>query len=150
MERPRFFAGQLLTESELNSEQAYVLAKNRLHNRYLHGWGVVCGLEVVCSSCDGWVHIREGYALDPCGNDIVVCRGRDFNVIEAINQCIDAKRSRYDDCPPWQDPNDDCKDDEEQWCITIEYDEVQTKSTMPLRQEGTSSCSSGRENQSFR
>lgn len=143
MERPRFFAGQLLTEAELNSEQAYVLAKNRLHNRYLHGWGVVCGLEVVCSSCDGWVHIREGYAIDPCGNDIIVCRGRDFNVIEAINQCLDAKRSRYDDCPPWQDPNADCKDDEEQWCITIEYDEVQTKSTMPLRQEGTSSCSSG-------
>ncbi|HEY0370958.1 MAG TPA: hypothetical protein VGD79_03100 [Thermoanaerobaculia bacterium] len=143
LERPRYFAGQLLTEAELNSEQAYVIAKNRLHNRYLHGWGVVCGLEVVCSSCDGWVHIREGYAIDPCGNDIIVCRGRDFNVIEAINKCLDAKRSRYDDCPPWQDPNADCKDDEEQWCITLEYDELQTKSTLPLRQEGTSSCNSG-------
>lgn len=143
LERPRYFAGQLLTEAELNSEQAYVVAKNRLHNRYLHGWGVVCGLEVVCSSCDGWVRVREGYALDPCGNDIIVCRERDFNVVEAINKCLDAKRSRYDDCPPWQDPNDDCRDEEEQWCITIEYEETQTKATMPLRQEGTSSCESG-------
>jgi hypothetical protein len=143
LERPRYFAGQLLTEAELNSEQAYVIAKNRLHNRYLHGWGVVCGLEVVCSSCDGWVKVREGYAIDPCGNDIIVCRARDFNVVEAINKCLDAKRSRYDDCPPWQDPNADCRDEEEQWCITIEYEETQTKATMPLRQEGTSSCESG-------
>ena len=28
-ERPRFFAGQLLTETELNSLENYVLAKNR-------------------------------------------------------------------------------------------------------------------------
>ncbi len=143
LERPRYFAGQLLTEAELNSEQAYVIAKNRLHNRYLHGWGVVCGLEVVCSNCDGWVRVREGYAIDPCGNDIIVCRERDFNVVEAINKCLDAKHSRDEECPPWQDPNADCKDDEEQWCVTIRYDEVQTKATMPLRQEGTSSCESG-------
>ncbi len=46
LERPRYFAGMLLTETELGSEQEYVRAKNRLHNRYLHGWGVVCGLQV--------------------------------------------------------------------------------------------------------
>ena len=73
----RFFAGQLLTESELNTEQAYVIAKNRLHNRYLHGWGVVCGLEVVCA-CEGFVHVKSGYAIDPCGNDIIVCKDTDF------------------------------------------------------------------------
>src|SRR4051794_11097185 len=91
LERPRYFAGQLLTEAELNSEQAYMLAKNRLHNRYLHGWGVVCGLAVVCSNCEGWVRINEGYALDPCGNDVIVCKARDFNLIEAIHKCIEAR-----------------------------------------------------------
>src|SRR5690242_1272175 len=50
--RPRFFAGQLLTEDDLNRLDDYVVAKNRLHNRYLVGWGVACGLEVVCSVCD--------------------------------------------------------------------------------------------------
>ena len=49
--RPRFFAGQLLTEEDLNRLDHYIVEKNKLHNRYLHGWGVVCGLEVVCHPC---------------------------------------------------------------------------------------------------
>ena len=49
--RPRFFAGQLLTEDDLNRLDHYIVAKNRLHNRYLIGWGVACGLEVVCNVC---------------------------------------------------------------------------------------------------
>jgi len=53
--RPRFFAGQLLTDEDLRRLDHYVVAKNRLHNRYLHGTGVVCGLEVVCSACDDTV-----------------------------------------------------------------------------------------------
>src|SRR5438105_2411390 len=72
--RPRFFAGQLITENDLNLLIHYLREKNKLHNRYLHGWGVVCGLEVVCSPCDGKVTVREGYAIDPCGEDIIVCR----------------------------------------------------------------------------
>ena len=75
--RPRFFAGQLLTDDDLNRLDYYIVEKNRLHNRYLVGTGVVCGLEVVCSICDpagnGTVVVRPGYALSPCGNDIVVC-----------------------------------------------------------------------------
>ena len=42
--RPRFFAGQVLTEDDLNRLENYVVAKGKLHNRYLHGPGVVCGL----------------------------------------------------------------------------------------------------------
>src|SRR5712672_3146475 len=65
LDRTRFFAGQLLTEADLNNDQSYWLAKSRLHNRYLHGWGVACGLQVVCGPCDGWVTIKTGYAIDP-------------------------------------------------------------------------------------
>src|SRR5687767_4224664 len=50
--RPRFFAGQLLTEDDLDSLTNYVVAKQRLHTRHLHGAGVVCGLEVVCHPCE--------------------------------------------------------------------------------------------------
>jgi len=134
LERPRFFAGQLLTEAELNSEQAYLLAKNRLHNKYLHGSGVVCGLEVVCHQCDGFVRVKSGYAIDPCGNDVIVCKDVDFNVIDAIQKCVDArKRSTNDDCPPWRDTQDTCVADEVHWCIALEYIENETRGVMPLQ-----------------
>ncbi len=71
--RPRFFAGQLLTEDDLQLITDYVAAKNRLHNRDFLGEGVVCGLEVLCHPCEsGEVRVRPGHALDCCGNDIVV------------------------------------------------------------------------------
>src|SRR5437868_8395308 len=70
--RPRFFAGQLLTDEDLNLLDHYIVEKGKLHNRYLQGWGVVCGLEVVCNPCNA-VTVRAGYALGPCGEDIVVC-----------------------------------------------------------------------------
>ena len=71
--RPLFFAGQLLTEEDLELLGEYVTAKNRLHNRSFLGEGVVCGLEVLCHPCgEGKVLVRPGYALDCCGNDIVV------------------------------------------------------------------------------
>ncbi|HEX5143946.1 MAG TPA: hypothetical protein VFW21_08765 [Mycobacterium sp.] len=71
--RPRFFAGQLLTEDDLGSLTGYLTAKNRLHNRYLFGAGVVCGLQVNCDPCGGGtVSVEPGYALDCCGNDLVL------------------------------------------------------------------------------
>src|SRR5688500_15059087 len=64
--RPRFFAGQLLTEEDLNRLDHYIVAKHRLHNRHLFGTGVVCGLEVVCATCtptgNATVIVRPGYA----------------------------------------------------------------------------------------
>ncbi len=97
--RPRFFAGQLLTEDDLNRLDHYIVAKNRLHNRYLVGWGVVCGLEVVCNVCgpgqlSGGVLVKPGYALSPCGNDIVLCKPEPVDVCGLINAC----RPPQDDC----------------------------------------------------
>lgn len=45
-ERVKYFYGQLLGVREFQSEQSYFREKHRLHNRYLHGYGVVCGLAV--------------------------------------------------------------------------------------------------------
>ena len=71
--RPRFFAGQLLTEDDLSLLVDYVAGKNRLHNRMLFGPGVVCGLTVSCDPCGGGtVVVHPGHALDCRGNDIVV------------------------------------------------------------------------------
>jgi len=140
LERPRFFAGQLLTETELNHAQSYALAKNRLHNRYLHGSGVVCGLQVTCHDCEGWVTVHPGYALDPCGNDVVVCEGHDFDLIEAIRACRQEKR-RERECDPWREPfREQCDDVEETWCITIRYREREAQPTTSLVSSSASSC----------
>jgi hypothetical protein len=47
----------------------------RFHNKHLHGWGIVCGLQVVCE--DGAVvRVRSGYAID--------CEGRDLRVRDDV------------------------------------------------------------------
>jgi hypothetical protein len=46
LQRLTYFYGQLLGPKDLQGEQAYLREKHRLANRLLHGWGVVCGLEV--------------------------------------------------------------------------------------------------------
>lgn len=71
LQRPIFFSGQLLTEDDLQQLSDYAVTKFRLHNRFLHGSGVVCGLLVTCNPCGGGkVTVQPGTALDCCGNDI--------------------------------------------------------------------------------
>jgi hypothetical protein len=144
LDRPRFFAGQLLTEEELNGEQAYLLAKNRLHNRYLHGPGVVCGLEVTCSDCEGQVNISTGYAIDPCGNDIIVCEPTSFPLLDAISKCCQRSARKQDDCDPYQPPPaKGCEDVEQTWCVAIEYVEQQARPVTPLKPQKTTGCGCG-------
>ena len=69
-ERSRFFAGQLLTADDLQREQDYHRDKARLHNRFLHGWGVVDGLRV--SVDQGAVVVAPGLALDCAGNELIL------------------------------------------------------------------------------
>lgn len=151
--RPRYFSGQLLTEAELNAEQRYTIEKNRLHNRYLHGWGVVCGLEVLCHpSCDGWVRVKRGYALGPCGDDIVVGEDTDFDLIGQIEKCERESRKR-EDCAPLSPGSAEC-DADGRWCVTIRYAERATRGVAALRREREASlpactcerrdCDSGR------
>jgi hypothetical protein len=141
LERPRFFSGQLLSEAELTSQQEYVRAKNRLHNRYLHGWGIVCGLEVVCHPCEGWVTIRQGYALDPCGEDIVVCEDHDFNLVGHLKDCLTQRRRRAD-CDPYRPRRQvECPDDVEHWCVTLAYEEKTARPITALRR----ACGNGQE-----
>lgn len=144
LERPRFFAGQLISEAELNSEIDYMLAKQRLHNRYLHGVGTVCGLEVVCSNCEGQVIVKPGYAIDPCGNDIIVCTEQRFDLLKAIKACCDSRKKKCKtDCDPYLPAGDPgCTGLEQHWCITITYQEKPTRPTTPLRNQ-PKSCGCG-------
>jgi hypothetical protein len=73
LERVRYFPRQLLTADDMRTEQEYFREKLRRHNRFLHGWGVVCGLEVVRDPVQAMkVKVCPGYALGPWGDEIYV------------------------------------------------------------------------------
>lgn len=70
LKRNRFFSGKLLTADDLELEQEYFREKLKRHNRFLHGFGVVFGLEV--SRGGSAAVISPGLAIDCQGNEIVV------------------------------------------------------------------------------
>jgi hypothetical protein len=141
--RPRFFAGQLLSEQDLNRLDRYIKNKNRLHNRHQHGWGVVNGLLVLCDPCGG-VKVTQGYAVDPCGDDIVICEETRVDICELIQKCKQAEQQN--ECQPFhQPPNANCSDLEEEWVLTIKYQEWPSRGVTALRGNscGTTGCSTG-------
>lgn len=89
--RPQFFCGQLLTDTDLTALLTWAQGKFRLA-RQRHGWGVVCGLDVRCDpKHPASVLVGPGYAVDCCGNDIVVCETRTFDLSRAcpVEECYD-------------------------------------------------------------
>jgi len=142
--RPRFFAGQLLTDTELTGLTTYMLDKQRLHNRYLHGYGVVCGLQVECDGCGPGVIVRPGYALDQCGNDLVLPDSITVPVDKLIAACT--ATGKVADCDPPRYPTaSGCDDGEQTWCLWVRYREQQARPVTPLGggPAPTSSCGCG-------
>ena len=41
-----YFSGKLMVERDFVEEQRFFIGKDRRHNKWLHGWGAVCGLKV--------------------------------------------------------------------------------------------------------
>lgn len=75
--RLRYFFGQRLGVLELTDEQAYVVGKQRFHNRHLHGAGVLCGLQgeryaPASQATTTLLKVSRGAAIDGCGREIVV------------------------------------------------------------------------------
>jgi hypothetical protein len=74
--RLRWFTGRFMTARDLTDEQEYHLRRHRLHNRLLHGWGTVCGLEVHPNDrpdCEHeWVWVDAGIAIDCLGREITL------------------------------------------------------------------------------
>jgi hypothetical protein len=95
-ERPRYFPRQLITADDMTLEQEYFRNKLRLHNRLLHGWGVVCGAQVCPvpkangnGEAEPWkVMIKEGYILGPYGDEIVIQTNR---VVDLRTQGVTSK-----------------------------------------------------------
>jgi hypothetical protein len=71
IKRLKYFTHQFLREQDFTAEQAYHIAMRRLHNRSLHGWGVVEGLEVRKKG-EREITIEPGIAIDGQGREIVL------------------------------------------------------------------------------
>ncbi len=71
--RVRYSNGLVLGLDEFLQEQTYFLEKHRGHNRSLHGYGVVCGLDVVSrGDPDPELVVAPGLALNPRGQTMTV------------------------------------------------------------------------------
>lgn len=156
--RPRFFAGQLLTEDDLDLLSTYVVEKNRLHNRSFFGEGVVCGLAVTCDPCGGGkVGVQPGYALDCCGNDIVLSCVQSLD-INALVRRLRIERNGGVDC------GDPCTDQKNRAANTpatmtgadyglyVRYDEQRTDAVSPYSTDdpcGSQACEPTRIREGF-
>ena len=135
MLRPNFFAGQLLTEDDLQQIITYSNGKRRLTNRYAFGTGVVCGLEVVAAGPKepGTVIVEPGYALDCCGNDIVLSCPYTIDVNAMI-------RAAGLDCG---DPCADASggsDRPRKYLLCVRYTECASEPVSPYSPSGTTKC----------
>ena len=89
-ERPRYFAGKLVTADDFELEQRYHIERRRLLNRMLHGAGVVSGLGVTAGK-QGTVTVAPGFALDPRGREILVCEPEQLAIPdtgEPVSVCL--------------------------------------------------------------
>ncbi len=64
VKRMNYFDGLFLKEDEFNLEQDYHNRMRRLHNRYLHSWGIVWGLEIEPGPGPKEITVKEGMALN--------------------------------------------------------------------------------------
>jgi hypothetical protein len=104
-QRNRYFFGKLLTVDDLQTEQNYFLDKHRRHNRLLHGFGVVSGLEVSTGKspdAESVIKVGPGLALDCFGNEIILCETfewRDSAETETKYVCIQYLELETDPVP---------------------------------------------------
>jgi hypothetical protein len=131
-ERPNYFCGHLLTDADLTLEQRYFREKNKLYNRSFHGHGIVCGLRLTCDhDCQGGVLISKGYAIDDCGNDLVVCEPMRFPAIDRLREKgYLIEEPPADPCKPEKQPPE-CKV-RQCFYVTFCYEEEQADFTTPF------------------
>jgi hypothetical protein len=101
-ERVRYFPRQLIGADDLTQEQLYHRQKLRNHNRFLHGWGVVCGCDVqpLHDPAAPWLlRICPGYVITPDGDEIWIPAEAQFDVATCLVQSDDPCASSRP-CPP--------------------------------------------------
>ncbi len=70
--RPDWRPGGDFSADSLRLGQKYNLQRIRRHLRLVHGWGVVCGLNIVSAQHEWDLFLCPGYGIGPCGDEILV------------------------------------------------------------------------------
>ena len=102
LERVRYYPRQLLTADDMNFEQQHHLQRGRDHTRHLHGWGVVCGMEVVADAVEAspWrVRVCPGYVVTPQGCEIRVTEAATLDLATGAQTAVDPCAGAWP-CPP--------------------------------------------------
>jgi hypothetical protein len=154
LNRPAYEENGVLHSCDLKAAQRYLIQRMRRHNRHLHGWGVICGLQVVPGDdpLRPWsVRACPGYAVGPYGDEIVVVRSaavdvRDFLWLRPVAGGLPAPIAyvgiRYAECPERQMPKltAHCQCDESVYVPTriregFEIDILWTAPVVTIREE---------------
>ncbi len=116
--RARYFHGMLMTERDFTEEQKYHNEKRKMLNRMLHGWGVVCGLEIKPTKpASSTIIIRPGLVLDCNGNEICVTEEYPLKIDKIIKSDPSPKVQAAECAEP------ENGEEEQKWYITIRYEE---------------------------
>ena len=93
--RNNYFCGKLMTVRDFEAEQSYFNEKRWLINRMVHGWGVVCGLDVTLKEGEtDKVIVSSGLAIDCCGREILVCEEQEVQLIPVESECHKEKGAK--------------------------------------------------------
>jgi len=91
LQRPKFAAGLLLEDDDLNAGVSYTYNLTRLLFKSLFGCGVICGLKVTAeTTCNGsklQISVAKGIALDCMGNPLEVPSDQTF--LYTPKDCLD-------------------------------------------------------------
>src|SRR4051794_34822648 len=69
--RNRYFRGKLLTVTDYQAEQRYMIERRRLVSRAVLGWGIVSGFGVDGEAAA--LTVAPGIAFDHHGRELVLC-----------------------------------------------------------------------------
>ena len=128
LERVRYYPRQLITAEDMQQEQKYFIEKLRRQNRFVHGWGIVCGLSVkpATTALPWQVVICPGYALSAFGDEIYLGKEYYFDLATCLFQPAE--------CSPCdQSIHTTAADESKKKYIVIKYSECKTRpqQTMP-------------------
>jgi microcystin-dependent protein len=84
IKRLNYYNSQFLKEDDFRDEQLYHQQMRYFHNRALHTWGIVSGLEVKAVSGGGRVNVTAGSAIDRLGREIVLPAQSDAVALDAF------------------------------------------------------------------
>jgi len=99
--RVRYFSGQFLRQEDFTEEQDYLRSMRHRHNKEVHTFGVVEGLQVTPTGVAGEVEVENGWAIDYEGREIILAS------LEATKRTVSGDAPWYITCRYKETPTDE-------------------------------------------